>query len=92
MSKRLFRRMLKTNAELKKSLDEFLNESDYLFIEELIDPPTPFVRFCFGVILIFRASLSLMDLLGEYSNLDVCFGDVLELILQQTQIFHNYFS
>lgn len=42
-SRNIFLRMLTTNAELKQELDQYLDDIDYDFIMELIDPPTPFV-------------------------------------------------
>ncbi|KAI1726709.1 HD domain-containing protein [Ditylenchus destructor] len=43
-SQNLFLRMLATNPDLKLVLDQYLDESDYKFITELIDPPTPFIK------------------------------------------------
>ncbi|KAI1728538.1 HD domain-containing protein [Ditylenchus destructor] len=42
-SQNLFLRMLATNPDSKEALDQYLDESDYKFITELIDPPTPFI-------------------------------------------------
>lgn len=33
--------------ELRLALEEYLSEDDFVFIEELIDPPLPFVSFKF---------------------------------------------
>uniref|UniRef100_A0A914E3W7 HD/PDEase domain-containing protein n=1 Tax=Acrobeloides nanus TaxID=290746 RepID=A0A914E3W7_9BILA len=42
-SKLIFKRMLDQNHEVKEALDRYLSEEDYLFIEELIDPPKSFI-------------------------------------------------
>lgn len=39
----MFRHMLKKNPEAKHILDQYLDEIDLIFIEELIDPPKRFV-------------------------------------------------
>jgi hypothetical protein len=37
--------MVDQNHEVREALDRYLSEEDYLFIEELIDPPKSFVSF-----------------------------------------------
>uniref|UniRef100_A0A915EFQ0 HD domain-containing protein n=1 Tax=Ditylenchus dipsaci TaxID=166011 RepID=A0A915EFQ0_9BILA len=40
-STRILELMFKNNSQLKQALDEYLDEEDYEFIYELIDPPPP---------------------------------------------------
>jgi HD superfamily phosphohydrolase len=42
-STKIFRYMLAHNQELKNILDKYLNEIDYVFIEEMINPPKEFI-------------------------------------------------
>lgn len=43
MSFLIFEQMLSKHLNLKSALDKFLNEADYEFIRELINPPSNFV-------------------------------------------------